>query len=457
MLPQGFISRVIEHYLAQPEFKIEMDRAIIEFFQLDSIADFDPQNVSPLTEGLLSEWLLYDFILSDNKTMLQNWVKTNPQNLTDKTLGEYRELLNTHIYSFFEVLQIHPGKSLRLRNIFTDETYFVLEHQGTYDTTMRALLPLRLARYHNDWRMISANSIQLPTQLPRNLLQSLKTTSPKLRLSPKDLWQMLLRDYETAPIPNQEQPLHPEMVANDLAKQLEIFDIAHMVTVEQITQWLNEETETNNITWVPALVLSLIGNERLPTINPTPLLQALRALANVTPRIMFDGKSPQAVAQKNNERAKPEPATITTQTVDVAGGPWVEHYDQGMVFMQLGNYRSAANAFKRAFCWLMEHHATERRIYCLFANAAVAHFACGQETIGLALLQAALELNPNYAFGKDLLKKYQAGELPIPRRTGATKANKRSTRDPLAKHPAHQYMNWLRYLGINFTTHNESN
>lgn len=470
MLPKGFISRVIDHYLMQPTFKTEMDRAMIEFFQLDSIADFDPQMVSPLTGGLLSEWLLYDFILSDGRTMLQNWVETNPQDLAAKTISEYKELLNSQIYSFFEVLQIHPGQSLRLRNIFTDETYFVLEHQGTYDTTLGALLPLRLARYRNNWRIVSADSIQLPIQLPPDMLQSLKNTSPKLRLTPKDLWQMLLRDYETTPTSSMaaapftradESPLDPETIAKTVTEQLKQFDIAHMVTVEQITQWLNEETETNNIAWIPALVLSLAGGERLSTTDPTPLLEALRTLANVTPRIMFDGKSPQDVAQQDNERAEPKPATHTTQTVDVAGGPWVEHHDQGMELIQLGDYRAATNAFKRAFRWLMEHHATERRIYCLFANAAVAHFACGQEAIGLALLHDALELNPNYTFGQNLLKKYQKGELPIPRRSGASKSKKqttkRSARNPLAKHPAHQYMNWLRYLGVNFATPTDPN
>lgn len=91
---------------------------------------------------------------------------------------------------------------------------------------------------------------------------------------------------------------------------------------------------------------------------------------------------------------------------------------------------------------------TEREIYRLFANMAVAHLALGEDEIGLPILQLALQLNPKYDFAQHTLQQYKKSRQAYKRKeTGKT-----SKRNFLTRHPAQLYFDWLRYLGIRFVT-----
>ena len=87
MIPPGFISRLIKYYMTQPRFNAE------------------------------NEWLIYDFELSDGRTLLQHWVEENPLRISRSQLADYRTLLETQQYGFYKVLDVFIDVGLKIEHM----------------------------------------------------------------------------------------------------------------------------------------------------------------------------------------------------------------------------------------------------------------------------------------------------------------------------------------------------
>lgn len=448
MLPRDFIGRVIHYYTSEEAYHSDIDLAIMTFFNLTSPAEFDVTLVTPLVEGLVNEWLIFDFQLSDGQTPLQHWVTHNPQAVSDRELNDYKSIVQTHVYSFFEIRSIQLGHSFILRDVFTDQSYEVTEKKATYQAQIGYIFPTRLAQYRTQWYMVAANTIQVPIRLDDRMREYLSAHPPTPHLTPKDIWQVILNK---ASLSNNVEPPQVErsVVQKNMIQLLKQFKLDQMITVELIEQWLYEDTGKDGTVWVAAIVCSLIDRECFTPEQCAPLLNGLQVLSNVSPRASFSGQSPEQRYLDNQAAGKPYQPELISTMFEIGGGQWLEHHNEAFRLMQLGKYQKAIAEYKYAFRWLMKHRVTEREIYRLFANTAMAHFAGGQEHSGVTLLDYALELNSNYDFARRIMERYRAGTL-LP--AGYHRTRRSAVRDPLTRHPAKQYMNWLRYLGINFTT-----
>lgn len=429
MIPGISIATIIQYYTSNPDFESELDQALRTFFNVASINDI-PVPIEPMEEGLMNEWLVFDYHLSDGNTPLQHFIEHNPLQLTQSELKLYRELAKTQVYGIYEIQQIELGQALVMRDIYTNIIYRVHEQQATYQAEVGVLYPTRLTCVSGTWYIIGADSVVIPLHLSTSTRQYFLESKLKQTITPKDVYTWIQSYHNTSPRPKLERA----EVEQRFAELLKEYGLNQMVSIPMIQTWLYEEPTELNGTWVITLLCNLIDRNRFSLDDSTPLMQGLVDLCNVSPRHRLQDVSPEQKMQQNQS----EPH-FTSYATDMFG-KWMEYHERGLEFLQTGQYRKSVQEFKRAFTWLFKHRASDREIYRLFANAGVAHLANGDNAIGLALLRVAVELNPNYTFAKRQLKQHkhlQSGQAV-------------SSAKILARHPAKRYKAWLDYLGIDF-------
>lgn len=447
MMPTGQISRIITYYTSASEFSSELEKAIIEFFGPNYLIELTGAEIGSLKEGLMNEWLIFDFKLADQRTFLEHWVEENPQQLSDSDMMRYHQLLNTHLYQFFEVVDIHLGQGLNLRDIQTGILYNIVEKQATYQVQKGFILPTRIAQVDGDWYIVGAPSIQIPTRLDPSMSRYLLASHPH-PVTPKDTLELIQHQSRT-PV-SQSKILDRAQVRREMKSLLQHFEINNMVTVSSIERWLNEETDKNGFTWIPGVIYSLVDHNRFSVDKITPLLLALQNLMNVSPRASLGGKSPQDIALSETGRWPARLPEYVSSVIEISGGEWLNYHERALLLMKQGRYTLAVKELKKVFRWLLEHRVTEREIYRVFANMAVSHLAIGEDEIGLSILELALQLNPNYEFAQYTLQQYTKSRGV--RKPQPTPTPKTFQSNSLKRHPAQLYFDWLQYLGIRFVT-----
>lgn len=160
MLPKGSIAKVYEYYFTAPQFKDEVLRALREFFNRPDLDKGSFLETNKKSEGFFNEWFLYDFILSNGQTVLENFIATNPFKLKDKEMELYRKLLNNK-YGIFEVIDLKLGKSITLKDLQTGKQWFVQEYKGTFSLKKGFLLFGRIGEVSDHYELIGADSFML--------------------------------------------------------------------------------------------------------------------------------------------------------------------------------------------------------------------------------------------------------------------------------------------------------
>ena len=116
MLPKGSIAKVYEYYFTAPEFSGEVMRALKDFFNRSDLDKGGSLNTTEQSEVFFNEWFLYDFILENGNTVLDDFITNNPFNLKNEEMELYQNLLDNK-YGIFEVLDLELGKSITLKDL----------------------------------------------------------------------------------------------------------------------------------------------------------------------------------------------------------------------------------------------------------------------------------------------------------------------------------------------------
>lgn len=123
---QELRSKLVE-YTERPEIQSQLGEAFYIWrddpdFLADDITE---DEVDDLTFEKFFDWFLFDFRLLDNgERIIERFYKDERGTLTeleDKMIGEWRE----NVYSFFEVLEVVPGESCTIRDLFDNNKYTV--------------------------------------------------------------------------------------------------------------------------------------------------------------------------------------------------------------------------------------------------------------------------------------------------------------------------------------------
>lgn len=123
---QELRTKLVE-YTERPEIQSQLGEAFYIWkddpdFLADDISE---DEVDDLTFEKFFDWFLFDFRLLDNgDRIIERFYKDERGTLTeleDKMIGEWRE----NVYSFFEVLEVVPGESCTIKNLFDNKNYIV--------------------------------------------------------------------------------------------------------------------------------------------------------------------------------------------------------------------------------------------------------------------------------------------------------------------------------------------
>ncbi|MBU4369555.1 hypothetical protein KKG58_02215 [Patescibacteria group bacterium] len=172
------MSKILDYYFDNPEFKEEFLRATRKFFNRSRLGPGDNLKLEEGDEEKFNEWLLFDFRLKNKKTLLKDFYQRNPYNLSSFQLESYKDLQDNE-YGVFEVLEVKIGEGLRLKNLKTEKAYWVKEYKGTFQAEEGELLINRVGKVGNHLELVGSNSYKLSEGSKHPLLGYL-IAQPKL-------------------------------------------------------------------------------------------------------------------------------------------------------------------------------------------------------------------------------------------------------------------------------------
>jgi len=148
---QRLQARLIE-YVQRSLPRADMDRAMREFFG----EDFDPAQrtlaVSEATDEkwpAFLEWLIHDFRLGTGQTPIARFLAERGKSLPADERSILEEWQDA-IVGLHEVVDLEPGKSLTLRNVFDGRTFRVREVRGSLAAGRWDILSHRIIRVHGE-------------------------------------------------------------------------------------------------------------------------------------------------------------------------------------------------------------------------------------------------------------------------------------------------------------------
>jgi len=458
MLPKGSIGKILQYYSSSQRFEPEIERALIDFFNLNGPEEIENIGWNETAEGLFNEWFVYDFRLNSGLTVLQDYCERNPYKLKEYELTLYRDLLATNHFGLFEVKEVWLNQGLKLYDFETKKNYDIQERAATHELKPGYLFHNRIAKINGHWEMVGTNSPVWPVHLGKNIRQVLNKNNKK-NLTPKDVNQEINGQKNKKPM---EVEIDPTQALIRLQNSFESTGLNKFISAQTVSNWVLEKDSLINPTEIISLVFGLTDNKVEPAVA-NDLISALQDVYNTTPQKALGDKSPQ---EKFNENPEHQPE-FNTEITRLGGEKWLKRLKKAHDYMNKHDYYKSARAFENTFTALLEEKTTKPDIYRIYANKAVAHFACSEEGLGEKMIELALLLNPNYDFAQKLKKKYENGDYDSPiglaRRQALgqkkIKGDKVSSKNlfhipkrVIENDPAVKYYKYIKQLNINFAT-----
>ncbi len=158
----GLVRKILDYYFTTEAFRCETERAFKEFFDLKDISLLAKIKMTDAKSNHFNEWFLYDFRLRNNKSSLENFCETDPENWDDEDIKAAKDLLINE-YGAYEVLEIEPGTGLKIQNLQSKNIYDVKEHKATFQLVGGFVLFGRVGRVDDHWELIGCDSLMIAT------------------------------------------------------------------------------------------------------------------------------------------------------------------------------------------------------------------------------------------------------------------------------------------------------
>ncbi|MCL2631651.1 MAG: hypothetical protein FWD45_00945 [Coriobacteriia bacterium] len=124
-----------------------------EFFDyVEPRASLDNEEFDRLV-GLFNEWFLFDYVLPSGLTPLMEYLRDNPENLSQEQLMILEEVGASHFSSDFWLMGVDSDAGLVLLEPFHEEvTFEVFDSRASVDMAdLKGALALRLVRVQDQW------------------------------------------------------------------------------------------------------------------------------------------------------------------------------------------------------------------------------------------------------------------------------------------------------------------
>ena len=394
-MQEGIISRLIAYYLENDKFSTEIERAKNIFFE--SSDDATVLMIENEYEPFFLEWLVFDFKLSDNKGLLEDYYERNPKKLQLYERQIYKNLEN-NVYGLLEVEKIEVGEGLELLMLHTGKKYYVKEQSATHYLSKGDLFFGRVADVGGHWELVGSDSFNFNIRLDSKARKFFIDSERKL--TPRDAIVFLNKqeDNDYPEIKNIEE------IKNELDVFLKEVGLIKMINSELMQKWLKEISFKN----IPSPLFSILFNlmeDNLSDKKMNKLLSLSTDLMNYSPQKGLKGKSPMEISQTVEPGSKGYDFFVSQ-----AGGEWSDKANKAMNYMKDKDVLRAIGQFEKTFSALLKEKTTARHVHKLFANYAICNLSIGNEYIARQLLDMALSLNKNYKFALDALKIIDVGE-----------------------------------------------
>lgn len=421
-----------------------MMQAGFKFFKLKP-----EMEINNIQNGILNEWLLFDFKLKNGKTLLEDFYQRHQREFSDEELKLYGDLIATNYFALFEAKAVRWDDGLTIYDLRSGLIYNVKEKSATHSLKPGNIFYGRVARVGDHWELVGADSVHLPIVQLGEELKAIFAKDKK-SASMKEIFD-LAGDSDRKEKVFEE--VRPEKAFDVLAKLLKTSKIDQYVSAGIILQWCERFSGHNGMMEIMSLFFGLARDNLSPSdLEKFP--QTIMDVYNTTRQDKLKGL-PQQEVFRNQE----DPEFIIN-TITLGGEKWWKELECAHKLMHQERYSQAVESWNKVFSLLREEHMVTPDIYRLYANKAVCHFVCGEELEGKKMLELALKLNPNYDFAQLQKKRYESGEYNEMMLYGALKAVagqiKNHKRLMKKKEPdsAVEYYNYVVSLGINFTTKN---
>ena len=437
------IRRLLEYYFKAPDFALHIERAFSEFFNDNSSMKIN-DDLGGIDESVMfNEWLVFDFKLDNDKTLLQDFYECNPENLTSKALKIYKDL-QKNTYSFFEIIKINIGKGLELLDLYAGKKYYVREKSLTYQVKKGLLFFGRIGRVGRHFELVGSHPITYGNfiELGQNARDFFKDIKEKL--NPKLLKDVVLEKDVNQPY----KKFSLYQAKKELKSILAHYKLKDFVSINLVLKWIN------NIKWkkhdiIPVNILTmLIGLSDNFMIDETDkALEIINFIYNNTLQKKLKNKTPAELFQKRQFQNKDPEFVFNSRKIDYGKSHKLQ--EKARKLMAKGKHEQAEKKFKECFEEFHKQRTTSSQIYRVFANYAMSNLYSGKKELGLKFLKIALELNPNYDFALMAMNYYKKGHYD----DIIFMANlKCSVKTILSQDPAYIYYQYLKQFKINFKT-----
>ncbi len=405
-MQKGLIVKLLDYYLGQPKFKHEMERAMHEFFDVPGGQQL--ATVDEVAAPYFNEWLVYDFRLTNGKSLIDDFYERNPYNKPLYEMQEYHDLRD-NIYGLLEAQKVYRGEGMDVLVLHTGEKYFVREHSATFELKNRDLFFGRIGRIGDHWELVGSNSFSLGMSIDKAIKKAL--LDPAKKMTPKDA---LIWYNRTMLNIDEKEAAYEESLTDDVDEIMERIDqllrscdIDMMVNAERIKSWINnlDFKKTHAVYAISPMLYGLMNEGQGKHFED--LMAEIIHLANNTEHFALKGKSPKDIRGEDPDR----PTHFDSRITQFGGYKSWKMMEKATSAMQLMDYDLAIDAFEKGFEKMKKEHTTYREIYRIYTNLAICFFTFGEVVQGNECLKIALELNPNYDFGILTKKRLDSGEF----------------------------------------------
>ena len=441
------ISKVINYFFSSEKYEKEVEDAYCDFFGDDYEFDYkeDPK-------PFFTEWFIFDYKLKCGLTPLELFCEKNFCDLPAAEMLRFKSFLDNE-YGIFEVLEINIGQNMLLKNIVHNNEYRVKEYMATFNLQIGSTFFSRISEFEGDYSMIGANSIVfLKEVMDAGLRDYLIFEYGKEELSPRIVLNFLTRNKDKSSKKDDtfdvaKLILDEKVLEKKIVKLLKKLKLDKFVSIDSIRVWVAMAGESEYDPMQCFKILFSLCQGKGPMDVMEELLSLYSNLYSITPQKALNGKSPLEV-KKSGDSKKVSPKL---QIEKIGDWKWEGCIQEAYDFMGLHRFRSALRKYNKGFDLMLKEKAVHPEVYRFFANKGVCHFALGQVLEGKRMFEKALELNPNYDFAQDYLRKYESGVFNEALK-GLHSLAEESLNLKMRKDKAMIYFEFLKELKINFKT-----
>ncbi len=398
-MEQGIILKLVSYYIESEKIKTEIERAKNEFF--DAPSGSAVLEIDEKYKSFFMEWLVFDFRLQSDKSLLEDYYFRNPRNLSIHKMQIYKDL-QENVYGMIEAQKIYLDEGMEVLMLHTGKKYFVRERAATFQLKKGNIFFGRIGKVGDHYELVGSDSFHFNIHFDS---RTKKYFIGNVKMTPKDAMKFLEgNEEENNNWSEQIENIDIEEIKKELDDFLDEIDIGKMVSADLIQKWLREIDFKRKNLFIIDVLVGLVDN--FPSQNKiNKLLELVEKLANHSPRKALKGKSPNEMAKGNGFGSKGFDFSITRM-----GGEWTDYANKAMRYLKDGEISKSLDEYEKTFKVLLKEETIGRYIFSVFANMAVCYLYFGMEFTARKLLKIALEINKNYIFAKNLLATLDSGE-----------------------------------------------